>query len=349
MSTKNYHLAEVYRSQNGLEPKQVITSTTHQENSIDSNDSFSVLGLKSSLKDEDFSHTSSGIEHHLKKSDWILVFLENNYDAIDDDSLRYSLSEELLDKIGFERDSNAVKTMLSRSKLLRNDVDPIDIVKRYVVDEFKYNPVLANGCDLAKEEVRVQEQKPELKIVHVDTTDAVMDKRETYSVDDDICDDDVVLFHGTDIKSAFDISFGGIDVCTGSQKRDFSDGSGFYLTDKFENAKNWALSITQKPAILIFTIPKHFLKKANILNLSSEMQWKEIVDANRSGILDRDMRKTLKEYDGIEGPCTGLSETDNLVDSRQPLPNTYQLCITNEDFADKISGYLSKIVVYDRI
>ena len=342
MSTKN-HSTDVYRSQNGLEPKRVITSTIHQENSFDSIDSFSILGLKSSLKDEEFSHPTSDIEYHLNERDWILVFLENKYNAIDEDSLRYRLSEELLDEIGFERASNAVKTMLSRSKLLRNDVDPIDIVKRFVVDEFKYNPVLANGCDVATEEFQVQGQKTEVNFVHVGTRDAMI-----YG----ICADDVVLFHGTDIKSVFDISSGGIDVCTGSQKRDFSDGSGFYLTDNFENAKNWAFSITQKPAVLIFIIPKYVLEKANILNLSGEssvMQWKEIVDANRSGILDREMRKTLKEYDGIEGPCTGLCETDSLVDSRQPLPNTYQLCINNEDFADEISEYLRTIVVYDCI
>ncbi|XP_028519190.1 uncharacterized protein LOC110253136 isoform X2 [Exaiptasia diaphana] len=251
-----------------------------------------------------------------------------------------------------------------------------DIVKGFVVDEFKYNPVLENGCDLATEEF-FQEQKAELKVVHFGKTDVLKcekhkkrfrfkkSERRIYSVgdlftvytdDSAIVEEDSlrqeysVLFHGTDIKSAVDISSGGIDVSMGSQKRDFSDGSGFYLTDDFEHAENWAFSMTQKPVVLIFKIPNSCLENVNILSLSGEeRQWKEIVDANRSGILDREMRKTLKDYDGIEGPVSGCYETDSLVDSRQALPNTYQLCITNEDFADKISEYLSTIVVYNRI
>ena len=47
-------------------------------------------------------------------------------------------------------------------------------------------------------------------------------------------DQNDVLFHGTDHQSACDILFRGIDLCQGRQKRDFSCGSEFYLTDNSE-------------------------------------------------------------------------------------------------------------------
>ena len=64
----------------------------------------------------------------------------------------------------------------------------------------------------------------------------------------------VVLFHGTDHQSACDILFRGIDLCQGRKKRDFSCGSGFYLTDNTEEALNWAKNTTAKPALLVLQL-----------------------------------------------------------------------------------------------
>ena len=56
----------------------------------------------------------------------------------------------------------------------------------------------------------------------------------------------LLLFHGTDHLSAADILVGGIDLCSGRQKRDFSCGSGFYLTISLDVALDWAKSTTAK-------------------------------------------------------------------------------------------------------
>ena len=67
--------------------------------------------------------------------------------------------------------------------------------------------------------------------------------------------------------SATDILLRGIDLCAGQQKRDFSCGSGFYLSNSLDSALNWAKSTTAKPAILVFKVKGDILNDQKPLNL----------------------------------------------------------------------------------
>lgn len=51
--------------------------------------------------------------------------------------------------------------------------------------------------------------------------------------------DDLILYHGTDDKSAREIIAHGIDLSLCSPLTDF--GRGFYTTTNLEQAKNWAV------------------------------------------------------------------------------------------------------------
>ena len=91
----------------------------------------------------------------------------------------------------------------------------------------------------------------------------------------------VVLFRCTDHQSACDVLFHGIDLCQGRQERDFSSGSGFYLTDNSEEALNWAKNTTAKPALLVFRVNRQeYLNHAEKLNrFENEQRWIEIVSS----------------------------------------------------------------------
>ncbi|XP_020899178.1 uncharacterized protein LOC110237894 [Exaiptasia diaphana] len=308
-----------------------------------------ILGLRNL---DHFGKLPGDVILHNGTKDRILIELEKNYE-VKDESIRQSLSAQLLNDLGFERQSDAVKTILSRSNLVPDHVDPIDAVTRFVVDKFKYN----ENC-----KTEWEKKNPLTGTLPEDVTQRLYCKTAFEGASLGVLGYDIesvirtsinelqesnhvqVLYHGTDMDSAYDILKGGIAVSMGSQKRDFSDGRGFYLTKNFEDAKNWAFSTTQKPVVLVFCIPKTLLREAKKLSLLGESErsrWEMIVNANRSGILDWQMRQKLKEFECIEGPVSSVSDG-----IRRPKPNSYQLCITKENFADVISKYLKRIVQF---
>ena len=74
--------------------------------------------------------------------------------------------------------------------------------------------------------------------------------------------------HNTaDHLSAADILVLGIDLCAGRQKRDFSCGSGFYLTRNLDVALDWVKSSRAKPAILAYQVDSRILDTSRRLNL----------------------------------------------------------------------------------
>ena len=158
----------------------------------------------------------------------------------------------------------------------------------------------------------------------------------------------VVLFHGTDHQSASDILFRGIDLCAGRQKRDFSCGSGFYLTDNFDEALNWANNTTVKPATLIFRVNRReHLDDARKLNLyENGEKWREIVSSFRSGKRTAKTRKSLSEYDLIEGPAATITRNESGELVIEPKPSSYQMCLISDEFADGFRETLHSIVLF---
>ena len=104
-------------------------------------------------------------------------------------------------------------------------------------------------------------------------------------------------------------------MCAGRKKRDFSCGSGFYLTKSLDDALNWANSTTAKPAILVFQVDRQHLDDSRKLNLSDdEGKWREIVSSFRSAKRTAKTRKQLSSYDLIEGPMATVTRSETSED-----------------------------------
>ena len=102
-------------------------------------------------------------------------------------------------------------------------------------------------------------------------------------------------------------------MCQGRQKRDFSCGSEFYLTDNSEETLNWAKNATTKPALLVFHLNrKDHLTDSEKLNLfNDELRWCEVVTSFRSGVKTARTRKSLAAYDLIKGPVSTMKTNES--------------------------------------
>ena len=300
---------------------------------------------------------------HRKLSDWIEIFLEDSTESVKKDD-KYSLTKELLGSIGFNPSSKAVKTIMARafSGGMQEHIEASEWAQLFIKDEFKYNPLLSpetskfpfqsdvknTWFQLSKEEYESDEDITKVRIINLETKKSESHIKTMTLQRDFVAQDDKkgFLFHGTDHKSAKQILMQGIYLYAGREKRDFSCGEGFYLTNNMEHALNWAKSTTARPAILIFQVKREDLKNARRLNLNNNKEkWKEIVSCFRTGKRTVKVRKSLTSYDFIEGPISVLTKcetTDELV--FEPKCSSYQMCLISEDFAKKFEKNLHSIV-----
>ena len=303
---------------------------------------------------------------HLTLCDWIVTFLRKNYESVGlvDKSCP---SKELLASIGFDPLSSAVETIMARARNLQQHIDVCELAEIYIKDEFKYNlllsPVafrfplqsnLTNSWFQLPRNIDVEEEVAnqvwQVNILNLVTEESLVSGTTRSKLSDLISLKDgknVILFHGTDHQSACDILFRGIDLCQGRQKRDFSCGSGFYLTDNSEEALNWAKNTTAKPALLVFKVNRQeYLDHAEKLNLfENEQRWIEIVSSFRSEKKTAKTRKSLRAYDLIEGPVA-RKRRNELSDDKvyDPKPSSYQMCLNSDDFADTFRKTLHSII-----
>ena len=328
----------------------------------------SLLGLRSDFLDN-LDKIPPENRDHLTLCDWIVTFLQNNYESV---SLtdRNSPSKELLASIGFDPLSTAVETIMARTGSTQQHIDACDMAEIFIKDEFKYNISLSQAVrmfpfrsDLTNtwfqlSGLTTDEQNDEHPVCHVNLMNLVTEESHASSIVRSELgnlastdDQNVVLFHGTDHQSACDILFRGIDLCQGRQKRDFSCGSGFYLTDNRDEALNWAKSTTAKPALLVFHVNRHgCLEDVENLNLfKNEQRWREIVSSFRSGKQTARTRKSLRAYDLIEGPVGTMRRNESTDDEIvfDPKLSSYQMCLISNDSADTFRETLHCILFFD--
>ena len=302
---------------------------------------------------------------HFTFCDWIVTFLNNNYESVDPVD-KNCLTKDLLTAIGFDPMSSTVETIMARAGSTQHHIETCEMAELFIRDEFKYNPLLSSMVgrfpflsDLTNSwfqlpAITTDEEREETNedLCHVNIINLVTKESHaiTQSMFSDLVSEDeqnVVLFHGTDHQSASDILFRGIDLCAGRQKRDFSCGSGFYLTDNFDEALNWAKNTTVKRAILIFRVNRReHLDDARKLNLyENGEKWREIVSSFRSGKRTAKTRKSLSEYELIEGPAATITRNERGELVIEQKPSSYQMCLISDDFADKFRETLHSIVL----
>ena len=305
---------------------------------------------------------------HLKVCDWIITFLRNNYESANPAN-RSSPSKELLASIGFDPLGSSVETIMVRAGSTQHHIDACEMAEIFIRDQFKYNillspevsrfPLLGNHTNIWFQlpEQTNDEDNYNIPVCHVNILNLVTVQSLASSGIRSILgglvtkdNQNTVLFHGTDHQSACDILFRGIDLCQGRQKRDFSCGSGFYLTDDSEKALNWAKNTTARPALLVFQVNRQeHLDNAKKLNLfENDKKWREIVSSFRSGKKTAKTRKSLCAYDLIEGPVGTMRTKDSTSEIMfEPKPSSYQMCLISDDFAETFRKTLHSIIFLD--
>ena len=306
--------------------------------------------------------------YHRPLCEWIEKSLEDSIQSLDLADENH-LTEQLLESIGFDPTSKAVKTMLKRSasaKNTQNHIEASEWPKIFVADEFKYNsslspsserfPFKSNLTDkwfyldpeVTKESENNYDHTSRVNIMNLTTKERLDESiREILGRDDP---EHIFLFHGTDHQSASNIlATRGIYLNAGRLKRDFSHGKGFYLSKSINNALEWANCTTAKPAILIFRADRSLLDSAKKLSLfDNEERWREIVHSFRSGRKTAKTRKSLSAYDFIEGPMATVridSDSDELVIEQKP--STYQMCLISSEYAKKFQKTLHSVLFLD--
>ena len=326
-----------------------------------------LLGLKLDFLDRLKEVPSEHLEHRTL-GDWIVTFLRNNIDRETFTSTYNNVvTKELLEAVGFDPLSTSVETIISRSRNMQRHIEACEWAEIFIRDEVKYHPLLypltvpfpfqailtnswfqlisrtddESECEVTSCEVHIMNLVTEESNVG-NTTQAILNG---FLPRDE---DHVLLYHATDHFSAADIFLRGIDLCAGRQKRDFSCGSGFYLTNSLDGALDWAKSTTAKPAILVFQVNHQILNDARRLNLdNNEERWSEIVSSFRSGRRTAKMRKSLNSFDLIEGPVATLAASESSEEVVfEPKPSSHQICLISDDYAEKFQQTLHSIIFY---
>lgn len=159
----------------------------------------------------------------------------------------------------------------------------------------------------------------------------------------------MTLFHGSYVTVQTPL------VKLGRKKVDF--GQGFYLTKLRRQAESWAQTIAERkgrnalPALSIFSFDYDVVKSGGYrikIFESYDIEWLEyVVDCRRGGMMQQ-------EYDLVEG---GVAN-DNVIDTVEDYENgiitaeqalgqlrykevNHQICILNQDIADKYLTFIS--------
>ena len=269
-----------------------------------------LLGLKLDFLDRLKEVPPEHCEHRTL-GDWIVVLLRNNviretFTSKDNNVV----TKELLEAIGFDPLSAAVETIISRSRNMQRHIEAYKWAEIFIRDEVKYHSLLYSLSSLyplqanlinswfqlpsrTDEESECEIDPCQVNIMNLVTEESKASNTTQAILDEFLPGEEQLLYHGTDHFSAADILLRGIDLSAGRQKRHFSCGSGFYLTNSLDSALNWAKSTTAKPAILLFKVNGNILNDARPLNLiNNEERWSEIVSSFRSGRRTAKTRKS---------------------------------------------------------
>lgn len=303
---------------------------------------------------------------HRTLGDWIVAILRNNiiqetFTSKDNNVV----TKELLEAIGFDPLSTAVETIISRSRNMQRHIEACEWAEIFIRDEVKYHPLMYSLSspypfqgNLINSWFQLpsrtdEESECEIDPCHVNIMNLVTEESKASNTTQTILDEFLpgekqLLYHGTDHFSAADILLRGIDLCAGRQKRDFSCGSGFYLSNSLDSALNWAKSTTAKPAILVFKVNGDISNDARSLNLiNNEERWSEIVSSFRSGRRTAKTRKSLNSFDFIEGPVATLTSSESSEEIVfEPKPSSHQICLISDEFGERFHQTLHSIIFY---
>lgn len=327
-----------------------------------------LLGLKLDFLDG-FNEMPPEHRHHRTMADWIKITLKDNAVKVNENSL----GKAMLQSIGFDPLSAAIETIIARSEFqgsMEQHIEAHEWAQLFVEDEFKYNPLLSPltptfpfKCSLTNtwfDLTSIPDEEREsninfncVRIINLPTNQFNACSNAQVKLSELLPRDDrkIVLYHGTDHESARQILLRGIYLYAGRQRRDFSCGKGFYLTNRIDYAWNWAKSLSARPAILSFVVSREYMEnKPRKLDLNEdEEKWKKMVSSFRNDRVTAKMLEDLDQsYDLIGGPIARVtkSEVSDELECK-PKPSLYQLCLISDKFAEDFEKTLHSTIFFD--
>lgn len=163
----------------------------------------------------------------------------------------------------------------------------------------------------------------------------------------------ITLFHGSYISVSTPL------VKLGRKKVDF--GQGFYLTKLQKQAESWAITIAERkgrnarPVLSSYSFDDEAIKSGGFrvkVFENYDIEWLEyVVDCRRGGVLHQ-------QYDMVEGGVANDNVIDTVEDyeygiitAEQALGQlkykqvNHQICILNQDIADKYLSFIASETV----
>ena len=157
-------------------------------------------------------------------------------------------------------------------------------------------------------------------------------------------------YHGTTQKLAEDIRNWAIVLGDGRARQDFSHNNGFYLNQKFDDAKEWVFKRFRRKsgAVLIYQFSLDDYKRLDLFNKPEK--WKMVVEYFRKGcrfFIPDDVEEELDRVDYIIGPIsTGRADTQD--QSWEPLAyhGKSQICLKSTIMSRNVSLELKGVIYF---
>ena len=287
---------------------------------------------------------------------WIHRLFENNHDILteeEEDVNQHSLKDQFL-TLGFTDSRSQMLSDWFKCTPLSAHQTPYYFAKRYAESAFD-----AFAYYIEPVSYPLEGEIGELQSVNVESYDRGIEEEEDIpdhlkvqyinlsclqSIDHDrLPKSDTqyrVLYHATNHQSADHIIRNGIFIHFGNLDQDFSDGSGFYLSENVSYAIAWATckSFLSSPAIMCFKIPQAVFANRKGLVLDAEKSedlkiWRDIVhDYESVGKEEKILQYSggLDKLDYVEGPIS-IDQT-KIYDK-----DVSQICILSHDLSDAIN------------
>ena len=312
----------------------------------------SVLGLCDEFA-ERLRNLDQEIRQHKDDMYFLFCFMKERYESLSIEDL--SDGAKCLQKIGFtENRSNVISKWIAEQPFPEHR-SLLAWAEIYLENHFKYDIFLNNNvskfpyketCVGEWFNVDVADSDECEDNVSVPVINTTTEKEAAGNIQKKICDfemkstsNEKVYFHGTDHNSAQDILVNGISLSKGAQKCDFSDGDGFYVTDRYEYALEYSKKHKAQRAVILFSISDDCLK--GNLDLSGTERRKDLVsvrDHFRSGApkrnhkLNRTLMQEVRKSKCIIGPIS----RDGVKSSK--WQEVQQICLRDERMAENVGN-----------
>ncbi len=333
-----------------------------------------IIGLREEVLRTVFEGRSLEASMHENDTEATLNYLKDvcRYMSVSNDDT----AEQVLTEIGFTE--NRAKYLAEQIRSMPSGGQHYtipDLALRFVQDLFQNDLLLTNQLPLypdrnkTKYEVKGFVRRPKvtksIKCFNLDDDENLEENLKTIFTESENGaekpEDFQYWYHGTNNRSASNILATGINNGKGTAKKDFSNESGFYLSDHYQAGADWAgersKMLNSCRAVLQYKVKKDFWKQhppgleLSVTNKTELAKWRNVIRFFRSeeqDIRDENMIKKLDKVPFIKGPMStdGFWE-DNERNNDWPVIKDVawsQLCLCQQEVSSKFNTYLDKVV-----